>query len=94
MYDDAEWLRFGIDQQLRAALQAFVTVLCKRVSDRDLREDAEMEAYYGILAHCLEHESRDEQTLKGVARQAVADFFRTENAYSHYFPISLEALPE
>lgn len=93
MYDDAEWLKFGIDPHRRAALQTFVTALKRKVRNPDLRDDAEMEAYRAILMRCLREPAPDDTSLRSEAISAVRKFLRDDTDYNRIFPVNLEVVP-
>ena len=91
MYDDAEWLRFGIDPQRRAAFQTFVTEKCEKIEDPDFRHDCEMEMWAKLLMLCAENPGYSDWTLKSAMVHACIDFWRKERRYERYFP--MEPLP-
>ena len=86
MYDDAEFLRFGIDPQRRAAFQTFVTETCKRLeADPDLRDDCEMEMWAKLISDCASDPSQDDAYLKVSALNAARSFLRRERGYRGMF---------
>lgn len=90
MYDDAEWLRFGIDPQQRAAFQKFAaekSVQLKRrhALDEADREDCEMQMIAALLFSCLERPDKSDNYRFGVMRNAARKFMRRHNDHERMF---------
>ena len=87
MHDDAEFMRFGIDPQRRAAFQTFVTETSKRLDcSPELKDDCEMEMWAKLLTDCLAAPDRPDVYLKKSMLNAARSFLRRERAYRSLFP--------
>ena len=92
--DDAEWLRFGIDPQRRAAFQTFVTETVKRIPcASDLKDDCEMEMWAKLLTLCLKMPDKPDAYFKKAMLNAARKFLGCQRDYDGLF-CDLSVVPD
>ena len=90
MYDDAEWAKFGIDPQQRAAFEKFAAEYSRKTMHRhDLseeeRQDCEMDMYVGLFFSCLDEPDRSDAYRIGVMRNKARMFVRRKHTHDEIF---------